>query len=36
MARSAARILLAMREGMEIVPGQERIKIDIFIRDNVP
>lgn len=36
MARSTARILLAMREGMEIVPGQERIKIDIFIRDNVP
>jgi LacI family transcriptional regulator len=25
-----------MREGMAIVPGQERIKIDIFIRDNVP
>ncbi|MBN8999685.1 MAG: LacI family DNA-binding transcriptional regulator [Rhizobiales bacterium] len=36
MARSAARILLAAREGVPIVPGQERIRIDIFIRDNVP
>ncbi|MDQ0435663.1 LacI family transcriptional regulator [Kaistia dalseonensis] len=36
MARSAARILLATREGMPIVAGQERIRIDIFIRDNVP
>jgi LacI family transcriptional regulator len=36
MARSAARILLATRESVPIVPGQERIRIDIFIRDNVP
>ena len=36
MARSAARILLAAREGLPIVPGQERIRIDIFVRDNVP
>ncbi|SHE60229.1 LacI family transcriptional regulator [Kaistia soli DSM 19436] len=36
MARSAARILLAAREGVPIVPGQERIRIDIFVRDNVP
>jgi len=36
MARSAARILLAARESVPIVPGQERIRIDIFIRDNVP
>ena len=36
MARSAARILLASREAMPIVAGQERIRIDIFIRDNVP
>lgn len=36
MARSAARILLASREAVPIVAGQERIRIDIFIRDNVP
>jgi len=36
MARSAARILLASREAMPIIAGQERIRIDIFIRDNVP
>lgn len=36
MARSAARILLAARESMPIIAGQERIRIDIFIRDNVP
>jgi LacI family transcriptional regulator len=35
-ARSAARVLIAKREGMPIDPGQERIRIDIFIRDNVP
>ncbi|MCX5512095.1 LacI family transcriptional regulator [Kaistia algarum] len=36
MARSAARTLLALREAVPIVPGQERIRIDIFVRDNVP
>ena len=35
-ARSAARVLIAEREGMPINPGQERIRIDIFIRDNIP
>jgi LacI family transcriptional regulator, galactose operon repressor len=35
-ARSAARLLIAEREGMPIDAGQERIRIDIFIRDNVP
>jgi LacI family transcriptional regulator len=35
-ARSAARLLIAEREGMPINPGQERIRIDIFIRDNLP
>jgi LacI family transcriptional regulator len=35
-ARSAARLLLAAREGMPIDPGQERIRIDIFIRENLP
>ena len=36
MARSAARILTALREGRPIVPGQEHIRIDIFLRDNMP
>ena len=27
---------LALREGVPIVPDQERIRIDIFIRDNMP
>ncbi len=36
MARSAARILTALREGSPIVPGQEHIRIDIFLRDNMP
>ena len=35
-ARSAARLLLAEREGIPIYPGQERIRIDIFLRENVP
>jgi LacI family transcriptional regulator len=34
--RSAARLLIAEREGIPINPGQERIRIDIFIRDNLP
>ncbi|MCB1487142.1 MAG: LacI family DNA-binding transcriptional regulator [Bauldia sp.] len=34
--RSATRLLVAEREGMPIDAGQERIRIDIFIRDNVP
>ena len=35
-ARSATRLLVAEREGMPIDAGQERIRIDIFVRDNVP
>jgi LacI family transcriptional regulator len=35
-ARSAARVLLAHCTGDAIVPEQERIRIDIFIRDNLP
>jgi LacI family transcriptional regulator len=35
-ARSAARLLLAHCSGDTIVPEQERIRIDIFIRDNLP
>ncbi|MHB2169273.1 LacI family DNA-binding transcriptional regulator [Alsobacter sp. R-9] len=35
-ARSAARILLAHCSGEPIMADQERIRIDIFIRDNLP
>jgi LacI family transcriptional regulator len=35
-ARSATRLLLAEREEMPIDPGQERIRIDIFVRENIP
>ena len=35
-ARSATRLLIAEREGIPIYPGQERIRIDIFLRENVP
>ncbi len=36
MSRSTFRILLALREGRPIVPGQERIRMDIYLRDNMP
>jgi LacI family transcriptional regulator len=35
-ARSAARILLAHCLGEPIIPDQERIRIEIFLRDNLP
>ena len=35
-ARSAARVLLAHCCGEPIMPDQERIRIDIFLRDNLP
>lgn len=35
-ARSAARILLSACEDTPIVPDQERIRIDVFLRDNIP
>lgn len=35
-ARSATRLLIAERENTPFDAGQERIRIDIFIRDNVP
>lgn len=35
-ARSAARILLAQRCGEALLPEQERIRIDIFLRENLP
>jgi LacI family transcriptional regulator len=35
-ARSAARVLMALGSKQAIVPDQERIRIDIFVRDNLP
>jgi LacI family transcriptional regulator len=35
-ARSAARVLLAHCWGDSVMPDQERINIDIFLRDNLP
>ena len=35
-ARSAARVMLARCTGAPINPDQERIRIDIFLRDNLP
>jgi LacI family transcriptional regulator len=34
--RSAVRVLKAQADGLPIIPGQERIRIDIFMRDNLP
>jgi len=34
--RSATRVLQALSDGLPIVPGQERIRIDIFLKDNLP
>lgn len=35
-ARSAARLLLAQLTGEPLLPEQERIRIEIFLRDNLP
>ena len=35
-ARSAARILLARCTSQPVIDDQERIRIDIFLRDNLP
>lgn len=35
-ARSAARVLLAYCSGQPMIDDQERIRIDIFLRDNLP
>lgn len=35
-ARSAARVLLAHCEGRPINAAQERIRIDVFVKDNLP
>lgn len=34
--RSAARVLLSACEGSDFVADQERIRIDVFLRDNIP
>jgi len=34
--RSAIRVLQAHADGLAIVAGQERIRIDVFLRDNLP
>lgn len=34
--RSAIRVMKARADGLPIVDGQERIRIDIFLRDNLP
>jgi LacI family transcriptional regulator len=34
--RSAARLLIAQASGAPIIPEQERIRIDVFIRENMP
>lgn len=35
-ARSAIRILKALNDGMPVVEGQEHIRIEIYLRDNLP
>lgn len=34
--RSAIRVLKARADGLALVEGQERIRIDVFLRDNLP
>lgn len=34
--RSAVRTLVALLDGSTLIDGQERIKVDIFMRDNLP
>lgn len=34
--RSAIRVLRAHADGMPVIDAQERIRIDIFLRDNLP
>jgi LacI family transcriptional regulator len=36
VVRSALRVLRARADGTAIVAAQERIRIDIFIRENLP
>lgn len=34
--RSAIRVIQAKADGHPVIPGQERIRIDVFFRDNLP
>ena len=34
--RSAIRVLKALCDGVPIIEGQERIGIDVFLKDNLP
>jgi LacI family transcriptional regulator len=34
--RSAIRVLKARADGIDVIDGQERIRIDIFLKDNLP
>jgi LacI family transcriptional regulator len=34
--RSAIRVIQAKADGHPLIPGQERIRIDVFFRDNLP
>lgn len=36
IARSAVRVLRAMKDKLPLSPGQERIRIDIFTQENLP
>ena len=34
--RSAIRVLKAKADGLAVIEAQERIRIDIFLKDNLP
>ena len=34
--RSAVRVLMAKADNAPLIEAQERIRIDIFLRDNLP
>ena len=34
--RSAVRVLKAKADGLDVIAGQERIRLDIFLKDNLP
>jgi LacI family transcriptional regulator len=34
--RSAIRVITARADGREVIPGQERIRIDVFLKENLP
>jgi LacI family transcriptional regulator len=34
--RSAVRVLQALCEGSEVVRSQERIRIEVYLKDNLP